>query len=71
MCMCHFQTLADLLPADETLEKNLIKNSLGFGTNGYDFGCYSWILNQFDDDSRPAVLKHIGEHGGSTEQFLS
>jgi glycosyltransferase involved in cell wall biosynthesis len=66
-----FPDMGGSLPANEGLEKDFIGKSLGWHTNRYDFGCYSWMLNQFDDESRLAVLEHIAEHGGSTEQFLN
>ncbi len=66
-----FPDLGGYRHSDEALEKYLLANSLGWGANGYDFGCYSWILNQSDDALRPDLLDEIAKHGASTRRLLS
>ena len=66
-----FPDLSGYRHSDEALEKYLVANALGWESNGYDFGCYSWILNQSDDASRPDLLDEIAKHGASTRRLLS
>jgi glycosyltransferase involved in cell wall biosynthesis len=66
-----FPDLGGYLQSDEALEKHLVANSLGWQPNGFDFGCYSWILNQSDDPSRPDILDEIARFGASTRRFLT
>jgi glycosyltransferase involved in cell wall biosynthesis len=66
-----FPDLGGYRHSDEALEKYLLANSLGWGPNGFDFGCYSWILNQSDDGSRPDLLEEIAQHGATTRRLLS
>ena len=65
-----FPDLSGYRHSDEALEKYLLTNALGWRPSGFDFGCYSWILNQPDDNSRPEILQEIAAHGGSTGRFL-
>ena len=65
-----FPDLGGYRHSDEALEKYLVANALGWVATGYDFGCYSWILNQSDDASRPDLLNAIAKHGASTRRLL-
>ena len=59
------------LQSDDTLEKHLVANSLGWRRRGYHFGCYSWILNQSDGEGgRRNVLQDIRQMDGSTSRLL-
>lgn len=66
-----FPDLGGSRPSDAALEKQLIANSLGWRNGGFDFGCYSWLLNQSDDESRLPILHKIAQEGGSTGTFLA
>jgi glycosyltransferase involved in cell wall biosynthesis len=66
-----FPDLGGYRHSDEALEKYLVANALGWAANGYDFGCYSWILNQSDDASRPDLLDEIAKQGASTARLLA
>jgi glycosyltransferase involved in cell wall biosynthesis len=66
-----FPDLGGYRHSDEALEKYLVANALGWAVNGYDFGCYSWILNQSDDASRPDLLEEIAKNGASTARLLA
>ena len=55
------------LHTDESLEKYLIANSIGWNQHGYCFDSYSWTLNQFASDSRQTLLQRISSDGPSFE----
>jgi glycosyltransferase involved in cell wall biosynthesis len=57
--------------SDESLEKYLLANSLGWGPNDFDFGCYSWTLNQSNDSSRQDLLEELAKLGASTRRLSS
>ena len=42
--------------SDVALEKYLSTTALGWREDGYDFGCYSWTLNQTESPERTRVL---------------
>ncbi len=66
-----FPDLGGYRHSDEALEKYLLANSLGWGPNGFNFGCYSWTLNQSNDSSRPDLLEEIAKLGASTRRLSS
>jgi glycosyltransferase involved in cell wall biosynthesis len=66
-----FPDLGGYRHSDEALEKYLVANALGWAANGYDFGCYSWILNQSDAAARSDLLDEIAKHGASTARLLA
>jgi glycosyltransferase involved in cell wall biosynthesis len=65
-----FPDLRGHLSSDEALEKHLVGNALGWNSKGFDFGCYSWFLNQAPYEGRQNLLDEIAERDGSTKRFL-
>jgi glycosyltransferase involved in cell wall biosynthesis len=66
-----FPDLSGHCDPDYTVEKRFVSGSLGWGQEHYNFGCYSWMLNQSDDDDgRLALFEEIRVQGGSTKRFL-
>lgn len=55
------------LHSNESLERYLVTNALGWRENGFDFNVYSWLANQFPSDERTKLLARIDETSADTD----